>query len=70
MPRKDSSTRELVGCSVLALVTERILRREYCLCGRSDVKPCVCVSVYTELCSECTLQLRVQVRYNQLMLSC
>jgi len=45
MPRKDSSMRALVECRVFALVTERILRREYCLCGRSDVKPCVCQRV-------------------------
>jgi hypothetical protein len=36
---KDSSTRALFGFGVLALVAERILRREYCLCGRPDVNP-------------------------------
>jgi hypothetical protein len=45
MPCKDSSMRALVGCRVLALVTERVLRREYCLCGRSEGKPCVCQRV-------------------------
>jgi len=33
--------RALVDCRVFALVTERILRREYYLCGRSDGKSCV-----------------------------
>ena len=37
--------RALVGCRVLALVTERVLRREYCLCGRSEGKTCVCQRV-------------------------
>jgi len=42
MSRKGSSMRALVGCRVLALVTERDLRRECCLSDRPDVETCVC----------------------------
>ena len=47
MSRKGSSMTALVVLRVLALVTERILRREHCVIGRT--LKLVCVSVYSEL---------------------